>query len=171
MNRLQLEQIINEYGDKVYSFCVYLTKNRSEADDLYQDTFLKAIELNEIDYSNNPKSYLLGIAINIWRNKRRRILLFNKKVMQLKISHDNTEEDENGFDYPETAAEKDEIKSRVHTAINSLPDKYRIIILMYYMEELSVTQIAEIVKIPQGTVKSRLYKARKMLEKQLEDLI
>ena len=170
MNRLQLEQTIMEYGDKIYSFCVYLTKDRDEADDLYQDIFLKAIELNEIDFSNNPKSYLLGIAVNIWRNKQRKNFLFNKKL-QFKIQQDEIKKYNEDFEYPEAIAEKDEIRFRVHTAINSLPDRYRIIVLMYYLEDISVSQISEIIRIPQGTVKSRLYKARKILEKQLEDLI
>ena len=53
-------------------------------------------------------------------------------------------------------------------AINRLSDHLRIIVLLYYMEELSVAEIAKLLSLPQGTIKSRLFKARKNLEKELE---
>ncbi|MDD2960369.1 MAG: sigma-70 family RNA polymerase sigma factor, partial [Lachnospiraceae bacterium] len=58
MTEKELEQCINAYGKEIYSFCRHLTMNQTEADDLYQDTFLKLIELkSKIDFKNNPKSY------------------------------------------------------------------------------------------------------------------
>ena len=59
----------------------------------------------------------------------------------------------------------------VRKAVERLPERQRVIVLLYYMEELSVTQIAEVVKIPEGTVKSRLYQARKSLQRELEDIL
>ena len=56
-------------------------------------------------------------------------------------------------------------------AVERLPERQRVIVLLYYMEELSVAQIAEVVKIPEGTVKSRLYQARKTLQRELEDIL
>ena len=56
----------------------------------------------------------------------------------------------------------------VRAAVNRLPQRYRMIVLLYYMEDLSVAQIASVIRIPQGTVKSRLYYARRILEKELE---
>ena len=56
----------------------------------------------------------------------------------------------------------------VRAAVSRLPQRYRVIVLLYYMEDLSVAQIAVAVRIPAGTVKSRLYHARKILEKELE---
>lgn len=73
MEMLNLEACINEYGRALYSFCSYLACNRQEAEDLYQDTFLKALELgNRIDLEQNPKSYLLSIALRIWKNRKRK---------------------------------------------------------------------------------------------------
>ena len=66
MNEIQLEQCINEHGKDVYAFCSQLTRNVQEAEDLYQDTFLKAVELaGRIDFGKNPKSYLISIALRI----------------------------------------------------------------------------------------------------------
>ena len=73
MNEIQLEQCINEHGKDVYAFCSQLTRNVQEAEDLYQDTFLKAVELaGRIDFGKNPKSYLISIALRIWKNRKRK---------------------------------------------------------------------------------------------------
>lgn len=58
MNSKKMEEYIEEYGKDVYSFCVYLTRSRQDADDLYQQTFLVAFEKNEIDEAKKPVSYL-----------------------------------------------------------------------------------------------------------------
>ncbi len=73
MDVRQLEQCIQEYGKDIYAFCSQLTRNRQEAEELYQDTFLKAMELvKQIDSKKNPKSYLASIALRIWKNQRRK---------------------------------------------------------------------------------------------------
>ena len=69
MTDFELEQFITEYGADIYSFCCCLTGSRQEADDLYQETFLRAIEKKQIlDAEGNPKSYLLSVAIRLWKN-------------------------------------------------------------------------------------------------------
>ena len=68
-----LENCIRDHGQEIYSFCKFLTQNQEEAEDLYQDTFLLATEKrNEIDFAGNPKSYLLSVAIRLWKNKKRK---------------------------------------------------------------------------------------------------
>lgn len=75
MNKQELEICINEYGKALYSFCKYLANNSQDADDLYQDMFLTAMEQYErIDFTQNPKSYLLSVALRIWKNRKRKIL-------------------------------------------------------------------------------------------------
>ena len=74
MTVFELEQCIQEYGKEVYSFCLHLTGVREWADELYQDTFLTAMEHTtqlHNDANANPKSYLLSVAIRLWKNKRR----------------------------------------------------------------------------------------------------
>lgn len=73
MSREELEKWLTTYGRSVYSFCQKLTKDKAEAEDLYQDTFLKMVELyDRLDIRQNPKSYLLSVAVNLWRNKKRK---------------------------------------------------------------------------------------------------
>lgn len=172
MTNLELERCIREYGKDIYSFCRYLTYNQQEADDLYQDTFLKAIELSgQIDSSNNPKSYLLSIALRIWKNRKR------KYAWRKRIAGTQTFLEEQGAEQAESLESLEEqILNReesrlVRESVDKLQERLKIPILLYYMEELSISQIASLLKIPEGTVKSRLYQARKKLEKELEDVL
>lgn len=68
MNREELEEYMNAYGKDLYSFCCFLTQKRQKADDLYQDTFLKLYESKESLLLHNPKSYLMSVAVNLYRN-------------------------------------------------------------------------------------------------------
>ena len=63
---------IENHGKAVYSFCRYLTRERFDADDLYQQTFLVAFEKGEISEVGNPRSYLITIAANLWNNMKRK---------------------------------------------------------------------------------------------------
>ena len=70
MTKLELEQCMDAHGKEIYSFCKSLTGNQMEADDLYQDTFLTAMEKDDkIHMEGNPKSYLLSVAVRLWKNR------------------------------------------------------------------------------------------------------
>lgn len=172
MNHEELERCIEAYGRDIYSFCRKLTLSRQEADDLYQDTFLKLIELRErLNIEHNPKSYLLSVAVNLWKNRRRKNA-WRQRITGTEVSV----EEENAPEIPseEVSVEEQMIsreeKELIDRAVSALPDKYRIPVLLFYMEEMKLSEIAAILKLPEGTVKSRLYRAKKMLEKELEVL-
>ena len=173
MTKQELETCINDYGKDIYSFCKHLTNNLPEADDLYQDTFLMIIELKEkIEYSNNPKSYLLSIALRLWKNKKRKFA-WRKRIADVQYTADEQyidmgESAELSLEDSITMKEKDE---SIRMAINRLPEKLKIVVLLFYMEDLRAAQIAETMKIPIGTVLSRLHRARKILKKELEDVV
>lgn len=170
MTNTELERCIQIYGKELYSFCRSLTHSVQEADDLYQDTFLKAMELlSEISYEKNPKSYLLSIALRLWKNKKRKFAWRSRIANVISIT------DELDLDIvrasaflPESELIKKEETDLVRQAVNRLPEKYKLPILLFYMEDLPVAQIAFVLKIPVGTVKSRLHQAKKLLEKELE---
>ena len=170
MSREELEKYIYAYGKDLFSFCCLVTGSRQEAEDLYQDTFLKAIELNEkIDAAGNPKSYLLSIAVRIWNNRKRKYA-WRKRIADFKsyTEGQDVEEEISAASTPEEHALRLEEVQTVRRLVAGLPERLRVIVLLYYMEELTVPQIAEILHIPQGTVKSRMYQARKALQKELE---
>lgn len=147
---------------------MHLTKEKGSADDLYQDTFLEATKkLAVIRYEDNPKSYLLSVAIRLWKNRVRKFAWRNRIAPQV---GETALEQEGGAtpDVSEKAVANEE-RGMLWKAVDALDDRYRIPLLLYYMEEQSVAELAELLSIPQGTVKSRLHKARQLLEKELED--
>ncbi|HBZ04010.1 MAG TPA: RNA polymerase subunit sigma-24 [Lachnospiraceae bacterium] len=167
MESVSIEKYIEEYGKDIYSFCMYLTKNRFDADDLYQQTFLVAYEKGSIDSDKNPKSYLITIAVNIWNNQIRKTMWRRKKADIIQYDEDALEriEDKDGS-IEEELIDKEE-KNRIRKIVDTLPDKMRIVILMFYMEDMSIEDIAAALKIPAGTVKSRLFKAKKILKEKM----
>ena len=86
MTTKELEQLLDRYGDSIYGFCLHLTGCKEQADDLYQDTFLKTIEIQpKIKLSNMEqdllaaKNYIIGIAISLWK----KTLTKNKRSVQV----------------------------------------------------------------------------------------
>lgn len=166
MNSDMLEKYIQDYGKDVYSFCVYLTRDKNDADDLYQQTFLVAIENDEIDDDRNPKSYLISIAVNLWNNLKRKYSWRRKKVNIVYLNDDSQEEPAAGDNVEEQVVRRDE-EEYVRRLVCELPDKLRAVVLMYYMEEMSLLEIAAALNIPSGTVKSRMHEAKNRLRERL----
>jgi RNA polymerase sigma-70 factor (ECF subfamily) len=166
-----LEEMVRQHGNAVYRFCRKLAGNKADADDLYQETFLKALELRpKLDDTLNPKSYLIGIAVRLWKNKRRKWFR-RQRIAPEKDWDDAVPERAVGPGHPSSPEEiaiHNELSAMIRVAVDQLQDKYRLPLLMFYTAELSIDEIAKALCIPQGTVKSRLHKARKLLEKRLE---
>lgn len=169
MNYEELEACIRDYGKDIYSFCRQLTRDRQEADDLYQDTFLKIVEIRDrLDFESNPKGYLLSVSVNLWRNRKRKFA-WRKRITGPEVPIEDTVlEIPSGEEPVEEQMITREQKNLVRRAVEALPEKYRMPVLLFYMEELKISEISGILEVPQGTVKSRLYKAKKVLEKELE---
>ena len=168
MNVTELEQCINEYGKDIYAFCRQLVYNQQDADELYQDTFLKAMELlDHIETQRNPKSYLLSISIRLWKNRKRKSAWRSRIVQMESLSYEEDEvEVKSDWSMEEEILRREQLKE-IRKAVSQLEEKYRLPICLYYMEELPIADIAKILKLPQGTVKSRLYQARKLLKNRL----
>lgn len=170
MDNMDIDSLVMLYGKAVYGFCLRLAKNKVDADDLYQETFLKALELcTKIDKGNNPKGFLISISVGLWKNNRRKYTRRQKIAPEEELSEENAR----SFMYVNTSTPEEIVilKERcavVRTAADKLNDKLKIPLYMYYTAEMSVEDIASALKIPQGTVKSRLHKARKTLKNVLE---
>lgn len=167
----QLELFIEQYGKSIYSFCRKLCLNKDEADELYQDTWLKAMQgLNRIKSDDNVKSYLLSIVLGIWKNKKKRFAVRNRIAPFVPISEEMENIPDAGADSLMEILNR-ERRQVVLEAIASLDDIYRIPILLYYMENQTVKEIAKELHIPEGTVKRRLMTARNKLSMKLEAYI
>lgn len=170
MTQKELESIIYAYGKDLYSFCCSLTRSRGEADDLYQDTFLKLYEIKEtLHIEKNPKSFIMSVSVNLYRNYKR------KRSIRQKILGASVSIEENIYDIPskelmteEQIVMKEQCRM-LRSELNKLPDKYKIPILLFYMEGLSLIEISQILKLPNGTIKTRLHRAKNILKQRLED--
>ncbi|BFH59571.1 RNA polymerase sigma factor [Paenibacillus azoreducens] len=166
----ELNDLVKQHGKAIYGFCHKLTGNKADTDDLYQETFLKAMEmLHKMDASHNPKSFLISVAIQLRKNNRRKFAWRRRIAPTVEFKE---EVDKicppDGEASPENAVLSDELRGMIRDAADSLNDKLRIPLYMYYTAEMSVEEIASVLKIPPGTVKSRLFQARKAMKKILE---
>lgn len=172
MTLIQLEECIDIYGKDIYGFCRQITGNRQDGDDLYQDTFMKALELKDkIDIEQNPKSYLLSIAVRLWKNRRRKYA-WRQRIAGMENFSDEVyvceSENTGSGNNPEEEMLIKEEKAYVMKCVSYLDEKYRLPVYLYYLAELSLKEIARILKVPEGTVKSRLHKARVIIKEKME---
>lgn len=170
MSRKEFENLLDSCESELYSFSLRLCNNKQDAEELFQDTWLEAIEhIEEIDNSGNPKSYLLGKMIFVWKSKKRKLARREK----IALFSGSTEEMENILSDREETLEEAVIKAEqikcLKHEITNLKDKFRMVIELYYTLEMTSKEIAAILHIPQGTVESRLHKAREILKKKMED--
>ena len=156
------DEYISVYGKRLFGLCQKLCGHREDAEDLYQETWIKAYKfIDKYDPGKEFEGWLTSICVNTYRDMLRR-----QKWKSLFIQFGSNEEKDLALssipaqektDYPE-----------VREAVNKLPPKYRIVTTLYYFNGLDVKKTSEALNIPEGTVKYQLHKAREMLKRRLE---
>ncbi len=155
--------LMDEYSNSVYRFCRSLTYSKEDADDLFQETFLRAFEHQSKEGAwVNPQSFLFSTSLYLWKSWKRKYA----RRKRLAPTEPLDETISVGIEMEDTFMEQEEIRI-VREVVKALPDKFKIPILLYYAIEMSVSDIALTLNLPVGTVKSRLFKARKLVEKGL----
>ncbi len=163
-----------EHIDSLFNFGMRMTGNREAAEDLVQETYLKVHRFSHtFKEGSNLKAWLFKILRNTFINT------FRKKIKEPKSVHYDEVEDFYLFNKIKTDKKEGDYVSgdvsdiyeflddEVKNAVNSLPLAFREVILYSDIEDLSYGEISEIVGCPIGTVKSRLFRARKLLQKSL----
>lgn len=171
MNKQLLEHYIETYGTDIYSFCIRLTQNREQAEELYQDTFLAMCEKEDWKEEGNVKSYLLGITIKLWQNRKRKFAWRKRIAAEIPLSKEQGLEAFSADENLEQHMVSKEEQEAVWKAVYKLPEQLRIVILLYYMEDFKVAEIAEKLSLSISNVKSKLMRARRYLKQELEDFI
>lgn len=171
MNKQLLEHYIEAYGTDIYSFCIRLTQNREQAEELYQDTFLAMCEKEDWKEEGNVKSYLLGITIKLWQNRKRKFAWRKRIAAEIPLSKEQGLETFSADENLEQHMVSKEEQEAVWKAVYKLPEQLRIVILLYYMEDFKVAEIAEKLTLSISNVKSKLMRARRYLKQELEDFI
>ncbi len=168
----QFEEIAFTYMDSLYSTALRLTRNTEEAEDLVQDTYLRAYRFfDKFQMGTNFKAWIFKILTNTFINKYRKMVRTPQQVQLEKVEF-GLENDDNGdasewSGFDEANYEElfdDDIKS----ALSQLSEEFRMVILLADVESFSYKEIAEIINRPIGTVMSRLFRGRKMLQRVLE---
>ena len=153
-------------------FCRMTTGNAQEGEELYQDTMLTLLEqIEKLDEANNTKSYALSVAVRLYKNRRR------KFAWRMRIAPQESYEEhlQNGGKTPEhkeTNPEaqilQEETIQEVQKMVQQLPEKYRLVVYLYYSADMKLTEIAECLHLSVNTVKTRLRKAKLLLKEKLE---
>ncbi|KPN95200.1 RNA polymerase sigma factor [Lysinibacillus sp. ZYM-1] len=155
--------LFQTYYKDVFRACYYMLQNKYDAEDLCQDVFAKALS-EDFRAIQNQKSWLLSIAMNMSRNylkKKNRILLKENFNFLSSKRFDNTQN-------IERTIQLNENKSELVDLLNKLPVRIRKVMVLKYVHDCKDREIAQILKIPEGTVKSRLFKGKKLMQKFIE---
>ena len=159
-------ELVRSYQSKVFSMALSFTRNREAADDLAQEVFLKAyLALPKFRFKSEFGTWLYRISANHIKDYLR------KKGKVREISLDEVRElasaDQGQAVLIEEEKEAEARKSLVRELVESLPEKYRMIITLRDIQGLAYERISEILNLSPGTVDSRLFRARRMLRKKL----
>lgn len=158
--------------DALYTFAYHLTYNEDDANDLVQETFLKAYRfIQSYEQGTNAKAWLFKILKNGFINDYRKKTKEPNKVDYEDIVNYHDQEDTRHVGTVDLRQEVFEgiMGDEVTKAVNSLPVDFRTVILLCDIEGFSYEEIAKIINIPIGTVRSRLHRARNMMKEQLKE--
>jgi RNA polymerase sigma-70 factor (ECF subfamily) len=160
-----------EYIDALYSYAMVLTRNHAEAEDLVQETYVRAIyAIGRLRPDSNMKSWLFTILRNIWLNQLRKVRNGPRMVEMDAgngVADCVAESSKNSHDLYVSKMETEQIRA----AFQELPVEFREIILLRDFEDLSYQKIASVLNCPVGTVMSRLARARAKLRALLATIL
>lgn len=169
INKESFSALYDEHIKSIYRFIYFKVNSKEEAEDLASETFLKAWNfLSKVDNSNkvhNFKAFLYQIANNL-------VIDFYRKRSLLPISlNDGEWEDANVPDGQLSGMDKikkDDDVAELKKAFKKIPENYSSVVIWYYLEELTIVEIAQILGKSEGTVRVTIHRALKALKKVLE---
>lgn len=164
--RARFEQEVLIHLDAMYSFALKLSRSRDDAEDLVSDTVLRSFERREqYRLGTNIRAWLFTILYHVFVSRKRRI---DAREVQATDETDGWGAFEPvGEPNPEARFYETFLDAEITSAIDGLPDEYRHAVVLSDIHELRYAEIAHILGVPEGTVKSRLFRGRRMLEKKL----
>lgn len=143
-----IENIVRTYGNTLYRLCFVMLGNESDAEDAVQESFIKYLQkAPSFENTEHEKAWLITVATNQCKD----ILRFRKRHPQTDL--------ENLRETPQTSSD-----SGVLEALMTLPEKFRFVLTLYYVEEYRIEDIAKIIGRTPSAVKMRLQKGRRLLE-------
>lgn len=164
-------EIVDLYKDKIFHLAYRMLSNRHEAEDVVQDTFLRVYRnLDRYDENQKFSTWIYRIGTNLCIDRLRK--------RKPNYSLDAEMNDQEGIDgyamipsddrTPETYLLVSETQQMVHEAIESLPAKYKTVMVLRYLKDMSLQEISDVLDMPVTTIKTRVHRGREFLRKKLE---
>lgn len=151
-------ELVDRYKDAVYHLCFSVLHDEAAAEDIAQETFIAAYyKLHQYDDKRRFSTWLFAVATNkslTYLKQNRRVVSGEDGILDRYASHESG---------PSEQAERSEIRH----AVDALPPKYRTVVSLYYWEGMEYQAIADVLGVPEGTVKGWLHRAKKQLRKEL----
>lgn len=170
---MAFEELISSYEKKIYNYCLRMTNNREDAEDLTQEVFVRVYKnLKKFKGNSQLSTWIYRIAHNICIDRYRKA-----KVVTISLSQPKGPEDEREMDLPaddpspEQEALRREQQKYLLEAISRLKPKYRTAIVLRDIQQHSYEEIAEILNLPLGTVKSHINRGRAALREAVRSFL
>lgn len=153
--RQSVQELFEKYRDNLYIIAFNVCKNAEDAKDVVQDTFIQYYSVKkEFDNEQHIRAWLIRVAINKAKNMNTAFWRKNKISLE---------------DYMETLGFETEESEELFETVMRLPEKYRIVIHLFYYEEYNIHEIADILKLSESNVKVRLSRGRLLLKEKLQE--
>ncbi len=150
-----VNELIERYRDNLFAVAFHMCKNAADADDIVQETFLQYyLSGKNFDNEQHIRSWLIRVAINKAKNVNHSFWRQHKVPLE---------------EYMETLVFETPEDGELFETVMNLPDKYRIVIHLYYYEDFSIREIAKTLRLTENTIKVRLMRGRKMLREVLKE--
>jgi len=179
IDRAKLSRLFEEqalpHTDALYRTALRMTRNAADAEDLVQDAMLKAYRFfNRFEQGTNIKAWLFKIMTNLYINRYRKQTRSPEEVSidemeDFALFHQMTESGSYDLTRPDQKVFGDLFMEAVNAEIDQLPDEFRTVAVLSFIEGFSYQEIADIAGLQLGTVKSRLFRGRKILQNRLAD--
>ncbi|KHD35659.1 ECF subfamily RNA polymerase sigma-24 subunit [Clostridium acetobutylicum] len=146
----KVSEVFEQYSDMVYKLALTRTKNKADADDVFQEVFLRFLKHSkEMDSEEHKKAWLIRVTINC-----------SKKLFDSAWFRRTTPIEDN--------IKFNDEEKEVYFSVMELPVKYRTVIHLHYYEDMTISDISKILKIKESTIKSQLKRARALLKLKLK---
>lgn len=153
--RIPTEELIDKYNKNIYALAFNICKNKADAQDIVQDTFINYhVSDKEFESEEHIKAWLFRIAINKSKNITKSFWHKSRVTFE---------------EYMNVIHFKDEKNKVLFEEVMNLPEKYRIVIHLFYYEDYSIEEISECLNLSKSNVGVRLNRARNMLKKKLKE--
>jgi RNA polymerase sigma-70 factor (ECF subfamily) len=161
-SHVKIQQWIDLYGDDVLKIAYMYLRDKSKAEDAFQEVFLRAFrQMDTFRGDSSVKTWLLRITMNVCKDLRRSFWF--RRVWTGKLPERTADDG-----LPEQQVIEREQNRGLWEQVLDLPSPLKDVIILYYYQELDVKEIARVLEVPEGTVRSRLHRARERLKKNLE---